>query len=285
MTQERGGYCSIRRVLLDGPDFQKLSERARWVFIALKLNMGPSGIDVFYPSALVFQLAAQTGASPNAVTEALVELEESGWLLREQNVVWLIGHLKHDPHVSASDSKHRKSVGRHLSGLPRLDIVRAFVVAHPEFFPPTDSPLPELAWAIEGPSKGHRSREYEKEYEKESRVRKKRSPAADAAAPRANWVDRIATHWNANVGRIAPGHVGASAKPAVDEHGIDLVERAMLAYIAQMQAGGKDCKWKWFLENISQWIARVSGPIDVVDGEMTDTLELLTRPSGARRVG
>lgn len=279
MTQERGGYCSIRRVLLDGPDFQQLTERARWVFVALKLNVGPSGIDVFYPSSLTFQLAAQTGAQPDDITDALAELEQTGWIVREGNVLWVVGHLKHDPHVKSSDVKHRKSVARHLSGLPRLAIVRAFVAAHPEFFPASDGPFHDLAWAIEGPSKGHRSREYGKG-DGNGILKTEKTSAAGASVPRASWVTRVAEVWNAEVGRLAPGRIGADAKPLVDKHGEERFIRAMRAYITvqKSQAKNRTPKWAWFIAEGEVWIERTAAPLEVVDGEMTDTLELMTRP-------
>ena len=132
---DRGEYRAIRRVLLDGPDFQRLPERARWMFVVLKLNLGPSGIDVFYPAALLHQLAAQAGAPTDAVSDALDTLEQEGWIKREANVIWIVGQLDNDPHVNSSDTKHRKSVARHLAGLPRIPIVKEFIAAHPDMYP------------------------------------------------------------------------------------------------------------------------------------------------------
>jgi hypothetical protein len=156
---ERGEYRAIRRVLLDGPDFQRLSERARFVFLALKLNIGPTGIEVHYPAALAFQVAEQTGVPPGAVMAALDELRAGNWLRLEANVIWIIGQLDNDPHMTAQDGKHRKSVCRHIAGLPRLAIVREFIEAHPSWFIDADAPdsdsLPPKALPrpSEGPSK------------------------------------------------------------------------------------------------------------------------------------
>src|SRR5690348_6459558 len=100
---DRGEFRAIPRVLLDGPDFQRLPERARWVFVALKLNFGPSGIEVWYPAELVARLSAQTGGSPGGVQDALNTLEEEGWIEREGNVVWIVGQLEFDPHVKQAN--------------------------------------------------------------------------------------------------------------------------------------------------------------------------------------
>lgn len=167
---DRGEYRAIRRVLLDGKDFRKLPERARFVFLALKLNIGPSGIDTFEPEALVYTLAAQTGGKPDQIRVALDVLEHQGWVKREDNVVWIVGQLEHDPHVKQSDPKHRLGVQRHVSGLPRLAIVREYIEGHLEWFEgieaptkglpdPDDRPSMALARPSEGPSMGHRSTE------------------------------------------------------------------------------------------------------------------------------
>lgn len=101
---------------------------------------------------------------------------------------------------------------------------------------------------------------------------------AEAPAAGVSWVARLADYWNAEVGRLTPGRIGADAKPFVDKHGVERVERAMRCYVAFTKAQGKPVKWAWFVEEGESWIQRTAGALDVVDGEMTDTLELLTRP-------
>ena len=135
---DRGTYRAIKIVLMDGPDFQQLPERARWVFLTLKMSLGPSGIEMHYPEALVHNISARTGADPDDVRSSLGVLEEHGWIVREGNVIWIAGQLKHDPGLKAENPKHRASIQRHVAGLPRLRIVRSFIDAHPEFFPPDE---------------------------------------------------------------------------------------------------------------------------------------------------
>ena len=131
---DRGSYRAIKVVLIDGPDFQELSERANHVFLVLKLSLGPSGIEVHYPAALRAELSARTRIPADAVAKALDELEAAGWIRRERNVVWILGQLRHDPHMTWSDDKHRGSIWKHIAGLPRVPIVGAFVAEHPEWF-------------------------------------------------------------------------------------------------------------------------------------------------------
>ena len=135
---DRGTYRAIKVVLLDGPDFQQLPERARWVFLTLKMSLGPSGIEMHYPEALVHNISARTGADPDDVRSSLGVLEEHGWIVREGNVIWIAGQLKHDPGLKAENPKHRVSIQKHVAGLPRLRIVQSFIDAHPEFFPPDE---------------------------------------------------------------------------------------------------------------------------------------------------
>lgn len=169
MPADRGPYRAITGVLLDGPDFQLLPERARFAFIVTKINFGPAGIDVFYPHALAATVAAQTGMPFGAALEHVQPggtLHQAAWLEWEQNVVWVVGQLEHEPNMKPSDPKHRKSIQRHMMGLPHLPIVAQFIQAHAEWFPfdaeglddvESDN-LAALQWAMvtayEGPSHG-----------------------------------------------------------------------------------------------------------------------------------
>ena len=78
---DRGTYRAIKVVFLDGPDFQQLPERARWVFLTLKMSLGPSGIEMHYPEALVHNISARTGADPDDVRSSLGVLEEHAWIV------------------------------------------------------------------------------------------------------------------------------------------------------------------------------------------------------------
>ena len=108
------------------------------MFLTLKMSLGPSGIEMHYPEALVHNISARTGADPDDVRSSLGVLEEHGWIVREGNVIWIAGQLKHDPGLKAENPKHRASIQKHVAGLPRLRIVQSFIDAHPEFFPPDE---------------------------------------------------------------------------------------------------------------------------------------------------
>jgi hypothetical protein len=148
---DRGTYRSVKVVLLDGPDFQRLSSEARFVFLVLKMTFGPSGIDVRYPEELVHQVAGKTGYDPDTVRECLATLERADWIRREGNVVWVVGQLEHDPGMQPSNSNHRTSIQRHVDGLPRIELVARFVAEHPDFCPPDEYGIPTPTGAAPPP--------------------------------------------------------------------------------------------------------------------------------------
>lgn len=173
---DRGEYRAIRRVLLDGPDYQKLPERARHVFLVLKLNFGPAGIEVWYPAELNARISAQTGISIGGVQDALMLLEKADWIAREGNIVWIKGQIDNDPHIRPADRKHRAMVQRHVAGLPRLPIVAAYVKSYPAWFveggpsvteKATEDTAREPKRVMEGPSKGLPSTENQDKNETE----------------------------------------------------------------------------------------------------------------------
>lgn len=118
----RGSYRSIYTVLIDGPDYQALPPNAKLLLFTLKLNLGPTGIDVLYSAVL----EPQTGLTPEQVALSLDVLEHSGWIERERNVVWVVGGLANEPSRSLSNPNHRKEILDHLRSLPRLAIVERF---------------------------------------------------------------------------------------------------------------------------------------------------------------
>lgn len=156
MARDRGEYRSIARVLIDGPDFQRLSPEAKLVFLVTKIAIGPSGIDVV--PALVATTVERSGLPVARVEEAIGELVASQWLAIEGNVVWVVGGLRYEPGLTATNQKHRTGLSRHVAGLPRIALVARFVAEHPEWFddaaalvagyPPVDS-IPN-GYPIEG---------------------------------------------------------------------------------------------------------------------------------------
>lgn len=135
---DRGEHRAIRRVLIDGPDFQKLGAAARWAFVCLKLDFGVAGLEVRYPGALTQSLSQQTGLAPDIVDAALSELERGGWIRRGGNLVWIVGHLLHDPYFRADNHNHRMSLLDHINSLPRLPIVEDFILEHSSWCRPDE---------------------------------------------------------------------------------------------------------------------------------------------------
>lgn len=131
---ERGTSTPIPRVLLDGPDFQRLPPIARHVFLTLKVSFGPSGIETQYADALVATLAARTGWAAGEVAVALDQIERGAWIEREANVLWITKQLAFHPSMVLANPNHRLSIQGHITGLPRLPIVRRFIEAYRPWF-------------------------------------------------------------------------------------------------------------------------------------------------------
>lgn len=144
---ERGDYRAIRRALLNGPDFHKLSKDARWTFVVLKVNASSVGLETWYHDEIVAKIASQSGIARRSVLSSLSELDGT-WIAREANVFWIKGHLTHEPSLNPNDPKHRKHVQSHIGGLPRLEIVRQFVAFHRTPWFPSKECRAALSWAF-----------------------------------------------------------------------------------------------------------------------------------------
>jgi len=141
----RGTYRGVYTILIDHPDYQRLTSNARLVLLTLRLcsQAGVAVIFRMYPA----MLAEQTGLTVAEVEAALGELEKSPsaerpWIFREAGVVWVRNGLRHDPNVSVGYDKHRKAIVRAVAGLPRLGIVRKFCRYY------------DLGWPIDRVGKG-----------------------------------------------------------------------------------------------------------------------------------
>ena len=85
--------------------------------------------------------------------------------------------------------------------------------------------------------------------------------------------------WADRVGHVSPGYLGKVLKSECEKHGAERLERAMLAYIAVRKNEGRQAlRLGWFAAEATLWVERTAAPIAVIDGEMSPTLELLTRP-------
>lgn len=160
----RGDYRPIYAVLVDSPEFQALSREGKLLWYALKLSLGPSGIDVLYDD----QLAERAGITVAELGPARRELEAGDWLVVEGRVHWLRNGLRFEPTVSLRNSKQKAGIEKHIRGLPKLPIVNEFA-DHYEIDRPFSEPETEAnRKAIERLSKGNRSKEPEPEPEPET---------------------------------------------------------------------------------------------------------------------
>lgn len=126
LDRSSGNWSPILGVLLNGADFQRLSSAGRHVLLTLKIAFGPSGIEMHYRAGLAVQLSHQTGLAGDVTEAAIRELETSGWVRSDANVVWIVDHLRFHRGLSHSVPNHRASVATHVAGLPHLGIVSEF---------------------------------------------------------------------------------------------------------------------------------------------------------------
>jgi len=119
---DRGEYRGIYVALIDSPEFLELGDAARAVLLILKLKLGKSGIEVFYPEVL----PRYTGMDAARVSEGLEQLKAADWIRTERNVFWLRNGLRFDPTNPLRVPNTRTSILAHLKTLPKLQIVRDF---------------------------------------------------------------------------------------------------------------------------------------------------------------
>jgi hypothetical protein len=276
---ERGEYASIPKVLIDGPDFQRLPPNARFVFLALSLTFNGLGIEVRYPEAVVAELVAQTGLAADQVRLALDVLEHEHWVKREGNVMWLVGRLDHSGLTAANVKKHVPHVRKVVAGLPRLAIVREFVLRYSAWFEDGGKRIDSFAWVGSSLSKGNRkptdslsiayrkptdSQELPKNFPRTSQTK---VTDADAPDPK-SWVAEAVDFWRAKVGETTYPRLGKALSGCVTQHGWPVVKGALAEY-AEHPANGKPKKLEWFAQDIVRWIAEANEPVER-DGVLTE---------------
>lgn len=275
---ERGEYRSISRSLFSGKDFRKLPERPRWIFTVLKMNSGMVGLDTWYEAELYSRLSEESGATIDQVKLALDYLEHEGWIKREDNVVWVVGHLEHDPHMLSSNLNHRKSVQRHVAGMPHLPIVRAFVLQNTDWFPKTEAIGMGIGWVFNAirrdkrgskkPTHTHSDHDKEKEDDKEKDSPLGASAEADEFDT-GNWPADATKFWSTYVAPIEYGQVGKWLKPSVDRHGWP----AVLAGLRKYAKGTPDYKTRRvdeFAREANKWLRFGQMPSVDENGDLTE---------------
>lgn len=93
------------------------------------------------------------------------------------------------------------------------------------------------------------------------------------------WVVALGGFWHAEVGRLGLPSIYRDCAAIVESHGSPRVLRAVKLYVAYQKATKRGISWKWFVDGMMPWIERAATPLTVIDGEMSDSLELLTRPA------
>lgn len=229
---DRGEYRGIHTVLLDGPNYQQLKSPARLMLLTLKLKLGPSGIAVI--PAMLPALSELTGMTVLAVTDALGQLEQAGWLKTQGNIAWVINGLKYEPSISSKNANHRMSVMSYLASLPHLEIVDEFRRYYADWLqtdppPVVDEPVvPANTEPVVIPAKA--------------------PPRVRHAKPvPSSWVADGVAWWTENVGTMNHGRFGTALKPLVDKYGWERVFASVQSYVEMTEA--TKVRIEWFAAN------------------------------------
>lgn len=123
-SQDLVQYRAVYGSLVDSLEFKQLSADARATFLILRVSpeCGPAGIFIFYLEPLM----DRTGLPRERVQNSLDELEHKGWILREQNVLWIRNALRFTPNFNLTNENHRVSILKQVRTLPKLAIIRKF---------------------------------------------------------------------------------------------------------------------------------------------------------------
>jgi hypothetical protein len=122
--QERGTYRAVFSMLFDDPDYQRLPVRVRLLLLTTRLckDAGPAAIFRYYPETL----AHQTGTTPNQVNQDLKVLADGGWIVYDNDVLWVRNGLRYDPTITLANPNHLAAVRRSISRLPKSPVVLKF---------------------------------------------------------------------------------------------------------------------------------------------------------------
>ena len=303
MSNHRGEYRPLHRVLLDDQDYQSLTPSARLMFVTLKLALGALGIGVLFGE----QLEVETGLARDEVERALTELTAIGWLKRDGRLLWLKNGFRFEPSFAPTNTTHRAHVHRVIAGLPRSPLVAEFRATYSEWFndgaalketrevtspnPPSEGPSEGLSEGLsegptQGPTQGPHGVVWSGGVESSSSHRSpKRRPqrrAAATAPTHDTWLTPAAVAWEKRNGPGSfPFGEAAHALAPLKRAGITSEEIGvrLANYLDAMRATGSERFAK--LTDFAQRHAQYAGPL-ARHGELTPLGEQVTRVGPAK---
>jgi hypothetical protein len=173
---DRGTYRGIYAALLDDPEFQKLPERAKFLFVALKTTRFNNLASIYIlDEGGIVTLSTQTSIPNKDVKQALQILSESHWIEYEYPIVWLRNGLRFEPSIKMNNPNHKKAVEKILVGLPKLAIVHNFCDYYKLEYPFESHSIPPPIKETD------KEKDTDSEKEKKKGRRKQKSPLATDA--------------------------------------------------------------------------------------------------------
>lgn len=142
--EDRGEYRPMYASILQDEHFHSLSVVAKWLFVELKLRLGPAGIGLIRPAAL----AESAGCTIEDVDAALTDLEkpkeglDHGWIVRDSGAIWLVRGLHFESNLSPANWRHRKPIQNALKPIGNKPIARQYRAYYAAWFADADT-LPD----------------------------------------------------------------------------------------------------------------------------------------------
>jgi hypothetical protein len=125
----RGVYRSVYSVLVDDPDFRRLSSAARHGLLTMRASkeIGIACLWLLEPVTL----AKRTGYTLDETEAILAELSTSPspdgpWIYRDGDLTWLRNGLRYDPTTNLTNKAHLSGVLRAISSLPHSSLIGKF---------------------------------------------------------------------------------------------------------------------------------------------------------------
>lgn len=134
--RDRGDHRVLYTSILQDEEFHSLSVLAKWLFIELKLRLGPSGIGLVRVGVLAESVSCETAEIEVALDELVRPKEgnEHGWIIREGTAIWIVRGLHFEASLTPNNDKHWKPIRHAVKALGDRPIASRYREYYREWF-------------------------------------------------------------------------------------------------------------------------------------------------------
>ena len=118
-------YQTLYQKITSDFDFKKFSSIAQLVFYTLKFCKENNAANIF--EFFIETLPKRNNLSLKDNEKGIKELVNSGWIVVEGDIVWIVNGLRHNPSFKTNNDKHRKALSTCLGDMPQCGILKAFI--------------------------------------------------------------------------------------------------------------------------------------------------------------